>query len=86
MLHVNDYVLEKTFVYGIVALSKWLGPECFPHGVYGHWPPKLPAKFLPENLGSIPVDLLAPPPLPPPADDGLPLRLRQGLPPASSSS
>ena len=25
LLHVNDYVLEKAFVYGIVALSKWLG-------------------------------------------------------------
>ena len=25
LLHLNDYILEKAFVYSIVALSKWLG-------------------------------------------------------------
>ena len=29
LFHVNDYVVEKTFVYGIMSLSKWLGPEFF---------------------------------------------------------
>ena len=43
LLHVNDYVLEKAFVYGIIALSKWLGEERFPPGVFGQWPPQVPA-------------------------------------------
>ena len=39
---MNDYVMEKAFVYGIIALSKWLGKEKFPKGVYGTWPPPPP--------------------------------------------
>jgi len=57
LLHVNDYVLEKTFVYGIVALSKWLGEERLPYGVYGQWPPKFPATLLLRSEGSPLVDL-----------------------------
>ena len=49
LLHVNDYVMEKTFVYGIIALSKWLGEERFPHGVYGVWPPEFPADLVPPQ-------------------------------------
>ena len=41
LLHVNDYIMEKTFVYGILCLSKWLGDKKFPQGVYA-WPPQLP--------------------------------------------
>ena len=39
LLHINDYVLEKAFVYGIIALSKWLGEDLFAKGVFGQWPP-----------------------------------------------
>jgi len=42
MLHMNDFVMEKAFVFGCIALSKWLGPERWPHGVFGEWPPKRP--------------------------------------------
>ena len=59
LLHVKDYVLEKAFVYGIVALSKWLGEERLPYGVYGQWPPKFPATLLPRSEGSPLVDLEA---------------------------
>ena len=38
MLHFVDYVMAKAFVYGILALSKWLGPDLFRHGVH-EWPP-----------------------------------------------
>ena len=43
MLHANDYSLDKTFVYAIVLLSKYLGPETYPCGVYDVWPPTMPA-------------------------------------------
>ena len=39
LLHVNQYSMEKSFVYGIVALSKWLGQDKFPPGIYDVWPP-----------------------------------------------
>ena len=42
LFHVNDYVVEKTFVYGIMSLSKWLGEEWFSWGVY-YWPQAPPA-------------------------------------------
>jgi len=42
LLHMNDYVIEKTYVYAIVAMSKWVGSERFPYGVYGNWPPAAP--------------------------------------------
>jgi len=58
LLHVNDYVLDKAFVYGIVALSKWIREEHFPSGVYGHWPPRFPADLLPIPIQvDIPDDL-----------------------------
>jgi len=42
MFAFNDYSMEKTFVYGIVALSKWLTIAQMPQGVFGNWPPPLP--------------------------------------------
>ena len=42
LLHINEYVLEKAFVYAIMALSKWLGREFYPCGIFGKWPPPLP--------------------------------------------
>ena len=91
LLHVNDYVLEKTFVYGIVALSKWLGQDRFAHGVY-EWPPQMPADLVPKykaaeaiHFDSTPPSHDVPPPLPPP-DHAVPPHLRMGSPSASSAS
>ena len=42
LLHMNDYIIEKTFVYAIVCLSKWLGKDIFSWGIYGTWPPAPP--------------------------------------------
>ena len=52
MLHLNDYVLEKAFVYGILALSKWLGEKRFVYGVYGKWPPTFPEGLVHSTQGS----------------------------------
>ena len=89
LLHANDYVMEKAFVYGILALSKWLGQGRYPQGIYGAWPPKIPRSQVPDNLAASAVDLIAPPPLPPPAEappDDRPRHLRRGRPAASSGS
>ena len=82
LLHQNDYILEKAFVYGIMALSKWLGRDRLPPGVYGKWPPKLPAKLVPTGINIIQDGIVQPPPLPPPVDAPPHLRKRE----ASSSS
>ena len=71
LLHVNDYSLEKAFVYGMIALSKWLGQAQFPPGVYGSWPPKLPVEFVTDPSLTMPEDIVEPPPLPPPVNDAL---------------
>ena len=42
LLHMNDYVMEKAFVFAVIALSKWLGPDRWPMGFYETWPPPLP--------------------------------------------
>ena len=49
MLHNNDYVIEKAFVWAIIALSKYMGLEYFPHGVYGTWPPSPPHDLMPVD-------------------------------------
>ena len=74
ILYLNDHVMEKAFVYGMMCLSKWLGKERFPHGVYGKWPPEMPPKFVPKARRAIPIDLvIGPPPLPPPpGEDDVP--------------
>ena len=48
LFHINGYVMEKAFVYGIICLSKWLGPGDYPCGVFGHWPPELPDDHQPR--------------------------------------
>jgi len=62
LLHVNHYVLEKAFVHGIIALSKWLGKDGWPCGVHGRWPPKMPADLVPKYRGflTLNVDTAAP--------------------------
>ncbi len=42
MMNATDNILEMTFVFAVVLLSKWLGPDRFPHGVFA-WPPPIPA-------------------------------------------
>ena len=54
MLHLNDYVLEKTFVYAILCLSKWLGKEVFPQGIY-LWPPIAPPDLYACDSDVVPV-------------------------------
>ena len=63
VIHINDYILDKTFVYGVVMLSKWLGQERLPKGVYGVWPPDPPPEVLPPEVL---------PPAPPPDVDADP--------------
>jgi hypothetical protein len=77
LLHMNDYVLDKAFVYGIVALSKWMGEEWFPTGVYGQWPPAMPADLVPRFHGPVPIDVdTAAPSQEPPPPGLLPPHLR----------
>ena len=44
LLHENGYIIEKAFVYAIVCLSKWLGRDRFPMGIFGQWPPPMPGQ------------------------------------------
>ena len=37
--HMNQYIVDKAFIYGVIAFSKWMGPELFPFGIYAKWPP-----------------------------------------------
>ena len=55
MLHQNDYVLDKTFVCCVYSLSKWLGAEIFPNGIYA-WPPVVPNDALPLLPPAQPLD------------------------------
>ena len=41
LLKLNEYVMEKTVVYSVYALSKWMGVSGFPQGIYA-WPPEGP--------------------------------------------
>ena len=66
LFHVNEYVVEKTFVYGIMSLSKWLGPDFFSWGVH-YWPPPPPAELPCSDPDLMPV----PEPLPPSGSTGL---------------
>ena len=51
LLSLNDWVMEKAFVYGIICLSKWMGEEEFPCGVYT-WPPPMPEPPAPARGAS----------------------------------
>ena len=46
LLHINDYIIEKTFVYAIFCLSKWLGHTHFNWGIGLKWPPSPPPELL----------------------------------------
>ena len=47
VLQANEYNMDKSFVYGVIMLSKWLGQDRFPAGVYGMWPPDPPPGVIP---------------------------------------
>jgi hypothetical protein len=59
ILHTCGYVMEKAFVYGVIVLSKQLGPDRLPQGVYGEWPPPLPVP--PPAIDVDAVDAALPP-------------------------
>ena len=52
VLHQNDNVMKKAFVYGVLCLSKWLGEGHFPKGYHGQWPPELPEYMKPLRSAS----------------------------------
>lgn len=76
-LHLNDYILDKTFVHCVVCLSRWLTPANWPAGLF-NWPPAIPPDVLAaavteeaeEEPGPVPA---LPPPLPPPGTLSPPL-------------
>ena len=39
LLHVNDYNMDKAFVYAILLLSRLLGQAAFPSSFFDTWPP-----------------------------------------------
>ena len=45
LLHMNDYVIEKAFVYAVISLSKWMGKDMYPCAS-ANWPPKAPDNLL----------------------------------------
>ena len=45
LLHHSDYILDKAFVRAVIGVSRWLGEERFPDGLYGLWPPPAPAEY-----------------------------------------
>ena len=50
---LNENVIEKAFVCGIVCVSKWLTKERAPPGVSGKWPPPLPFHLAPVVDGPV---------------------------------
>ena len=51
ILHLNDYVLDKAFVYCILWVSKAMTAQFFKHGVHC-WPPKAPSAAMQPALPS----------------------------------
>jgi hypothetical protein len=51
ILHLNDYVLDKAFVYCILWVSKAMTEKYFRHGVHC-WPPKAPSAVMQPALPS----------------------------------
>jgi hypothetical protein len=39
LLHVNEYNMDKAFVYAMLLLSRILKQQSFPSGFYDTWPP-----------------------------------------------
>ena len=60
MVHINGHIMGSTFEHGIICLSKWLGRDRFPQGVFDQWPPALPMHLRPS------LDVLSEAEVPPP--------------------
>ena len=56
LLALNDYVMEKAFVFGVICMSKWMREEVFPQGVYV-WPPAMPEPPAPARGGPRALDV-----------------------------
>ena len=54
LLHMNDYVIEKTFVYAIICLSRFLGSDWFSWGIFT-WPPAPPPSIYGSDPDIVPV-------------------------------
>ena len=72
ILHMNDYVMEKAFVWGVIAFSKWLTKEKWPQGIH-EWPPPRPESAVPRMTSEAVT-----------VEDNVPPHRRPGLPSASS--
>ena len=58
LLHQNGYSMEKAYLHGMSALSKWLTKKHFEQGLYGNWPPLGPSGLVAVHASSIhPVDV-----------------------------
>ena len=40
-----DHILDKAYVRAVIIASRCLGPDRFPNGIYGLWPPDPPADY-----------------------------------------
>ena len=49
----SEYIMEGAFLFGVIVVSKLLGYEHFPCGLYGKWPPPLPEELQPEFPSSL---------------------------------
>ena len=49
----SEYTMEGAFLYGVIVLSKLLGHEKWPVGLYSPWPPPLPEELQPEVPSSL---------------------------------
>ena len=52
----SEYTMEGAFLYGVIVLSKLLGHEKWPVGLYSPWPPPLPEELQPEVPSSLVLD------------------------------
>ena len=41
LLDMNQHYLPKAFVHAVLLISKWLGAETYPRGIFS-WPPAFP--------------------------------------------
>jgi hypothetical protein len=56
-LEMNGFIMEKAFIYIIISLSKWMGEKVFKSGIFGTWPPPMPAELVTLSLNQELKDL-----------------------------
>ena len=75
LIHMNDYVLEKAFIYGLLFVSRRMGSVYYPAGLHqapskkANWPPVMPRAY-----GGAPAALAIP------IEDGLRAAPSEGRP------